>query len=161
MKTTAQTRLARLTGLVLLSLLVFAAGVQVAQAAPAAGTDGRGGVVAVESTPTAGTDGRGGTLALATTSTAGTQGRGGVLVLANTPTAGTQGRGGIAAAPGALAASSGTSSTVAWILVGSALALLIIGLAAWASVRRRRQRSEPLSAAFCAQHPEHAMCSTA
>ncbi|HET6475304.1 MAG TPA: hypothetical protein VFH93_04405 [Thermoleophilia bacterium] len=115
MKTTVQTRLARHAGLVLLSLLVFAAGAQVAQAAAVAGTQERGGLAAATFAP----------------------------------------------ASGALAASSGTLSTVAWIIVGSALALLVIGLAAWAWVRRRRQRSEPLSVVFCARHPEHAMCETA
>ena len=114
MKTTVRTRLARLAGLVLLSLLVFATGVHVAQAAAAAGTRGRGGIAAAP----------------------------------------------FASASGALAASSGTSSTVAWIIVGSALALLVFGLAAGAWVRRRRQHSEPLSVVFCARHPEHAMCET-
>ena len=149
MKTTVQTRLARHAGLVLLSLLVFATGVQVAQAVTVAGTQDRGGVVALASTPTAGTEGRGVAAAFA-----------------STPARGAQDGGGMAAAPfapasGALAASSGTLSTVAWIIVGSALALLVIGLAAWAWVRRRRQRSEPLSVVFCARHPEHAMCETA
>lgn len=115
MKTTAQTRLAGLAGLVLPSLLVFATGAHVAQAAAVARTQGRGGIAASLSAP----------------------------------------------ASGALAVSSGTLSTVAWIIVGSALALLVIGLAAWAWVRRRRQRTEPLSVVFCARHPEHAMCETA
>ncbi len=56
---------------------------------------------------------------------------------------------------------SGTPSTASWIIVGSAIAVLTIGLATWALISRRRQRDEPLSVAFCAQHPEHAMCGTA
>ena len=185
MKTTAQRRLARFTGLVLLSLLVVATGVQVAQAAassttPAAGTQGRGGVAVLATTPSAGTQGRGGVAFEATTPSAGTQGRGGVAFLAatpsvgtqgrggvaafaNTPAAGTQGRGGIAAVRGVTAAQpglSGTPSNASWIIVGSALAVFMIALAAWALISRRRQRDEPLSVAFCAQHPEHAMCAT-
>jgi hypothetical protein len=219
MKTTAQRRLARFTGLVLLSLLVVAAGVQVAQAAtssttPAAGTQGRGGVAVLATTafagtegrggvafrataPSAGTQGRGGVAFLTTTSSAataqsavtqgrggvaglatapsaGTQGRGGVAALSTTSSAGTQGsfdataftrgRGGIASVRGVTAAQpglSGTPSTTSWIIFGSALAALMIGVAAWALISRRRQRDEPLSVAFCAQHPEHAMCGTA
>jgi hypothetical protein len=162
MKTTARRRLARFTGLVLLSLLVVAAGVQVAQAAassatPAAGTQGRGGVALLATTPAAGTQGRGGVAALATTSSAGTQGTGPATAFA-------RGRGGIASVRGVTAAQpglSGTPSTASWIIVGSALAVLMMGLAAWALISRRRQRDEPLSVAFCAQHPEHAMCGTA
>ena len=169
MKTTAQRRLARLTGLVLLSLLVVAVGVQVAQAAassttPAAGTQGRGGVAILATTPVAGTEGRGGVAFRVTAPSAGTQGRGGVTAFAIAPAAGTQGRGGIAAVRGVTAARpglSGTPSTASWIIVGSALAVLMIGLATWALISRLRQRDEPLSMAFCAQHPEHAMCGTA
>jgi len=169
MKTTAQRRLARFTGLVLLSLLVIAAGVQVAQAAassttPAAGWQGRGGVTFLATTPSADWQGRGGVTALATTPSADWQGRGGVTALATTPSAGTQGRGGIASVRGVTAAQpglSGTPSTASWIIVGSALAVLMMGLVAWALISRRRQRDEPLSVAYCAQHPEHAMCGTA
>ena len=152
MKTTAQRRLARFTGLVLLSLLVVAAGVQVAQAATSS------------TTPSAEWQGRGGVTALATTPSADWQGRGGVTALATTPSAGTQGRGGIASVRGVTAAQpglSGTPSTASWIIVGSALAVLMMGLVAWALISRRRQRDEPLSVAYCAQHPEHAMCGTA
>jgi predicted MFS family arabinose efflux permease len=49
-------------------------------------------------------------------------------------------------------------STVAWIIAGSALAVLLLALAAWALISRRRRRDVPLSVAFCARHPEHAMC---
>ena len=147
MKSTAQKRLARLAGLVLLSLLVIAVGAHVVQAAAVAGTEGRGGVTPLTTTPPA------------------ELGRGG-FGLEATPAAGIEDRGGIAAVPfapatGAAPVSSGTSYTVAWILIGSALAVLMLGLAAWALVSRRRKRSEPLSVAFCARHPEHAMCGTA
>lgn len=148
MKSTAQKRLARLAGLVVLSLLVIAVGAQVVRAAAVAGAEGRGGAALLTTTPPA------------------ESGRGGFGLVAATPVAGTQGRGGIAAVPLAPATgtepiSSGTSYTVAWILIGSAVAVLMLGLAAWALVSRRRQRSEPLSVAFCARHPEHAMCGTA
>ena len=147
MKSTAQKRPPRLAGLVLLSLLVIAVGAQVVRAAEVAGAEGRAGVALLTTTPPA------------------ELGRGG-FGLAATPVAGTQGRGGIAAVPLAPATgtepiSSGTSYTVAWILIGSAVAVLMLGLAPWALVSRRRQRSEPLSVAFCARHPEHAMCGTA
>ena len=135
MKTTAQRRLARFTGLVLLSLLVVATGVQVAQAAansttPAATWEGRGGITAFSDTPAAGAGGTGGMASV---------------------------RGVTATQPGL----SGTPPTASWIIVGSAIAVLAIGLATWALITRRRQRDEPLSVAFCAQHPEHAMCRTA
>lgn len=147
MKSTAQKRLARLAGLVLLSLLVIAVGAPVVRAAAVPGTEGRGGAALLTTTPPA------------------EVGRGG-FGLAATPAAGTEGGGGSAAVPfapatGAEPVSSGTSYTVAWILIGSALAVLMLGLAAWALVSRRRRRSEPLSMAFCARHPEHAMCGTA
>jgi hypothetical protein len=66
-------------------------------------------------------------------------------------------RGVTAAQPGL----SGPPSTTTWIIVGSTIAVLAIGLATWTLITRRRQRDEPLSMAFCAQHPEHAMCGTA
>ena len=52
MKTTPQTRLARLAGLTALSLLVLAVGVQAAGAAALAGTQGRGGVTLTSATST-------------------------------------------------------------------------------------------------------------
>jgi hypothetical protein len=61
----------------------------------------------------------------------------------------------------AQAASSGTSSTTAWIAAGSAAAALIVGIAVWAPVRRRRRPGGRPSAAYCAQHPEDALCTTA
>ena len=169
MKTTAQIRLARFTGLVLLSLLVVATGVQMAQAAansaaPAATWEGRGGITALATTPAATWEGRGGITALATTPAATWEGRGGITAFSDTPAAAAGGRGGMATVRGVTAAQpglSGTPSNASWIIVGSAIAVLAIGLATWALISRRRQRDEPLSAAFCAQHPEHAMCGTA
>jgi hypothetical protein len=143
MKITTQKRLAVLAGLLLLSLLVFATGVQAAQAAtgvsPLAATQGRGGL-----------DLRGTSLAATGVS----------------PLAATQGRGGFdaarfARASGAQPASSGTSSTTAWIVSGSAAAVLFVAFLAWAVIRRRRQPGERASAAYCAQHPEDALCATA
>ena len=148
MKATLQRRLTLLVGLLLLSLLVFAIGAQVAQAMLRA--EGASGAAAV-TTPAPGTE----------------VGRGGVAILAasgpQTASAGTQGRGGIGrpAAADAQAvtqpASSGTSSTTYW-LIGSAVAVLIAGIGAWALLRRRRQPAESASAAYCARHPEDSLC---
>jgi hypothetical protein len=96
-----------------------------------------------------------------------------------TAAAGTQGRGGVnapsvAAASGQQAAPSGTtspastSSRTTWIIVGSALAALIVVVAAWAVMRRRRPgelapatSNGSASEAFCAQHPDDALCRSA
>jgi len=64
-----------------------------------------------------------------------------------------------APASGAQPASSDASSATAWIAVGSAAAVLLVGFAAWALMRRRRQPGELASAAYCAQHPEDPQCS--
>lgn len=63
----------------------------------------------------------------------------------------------------------GTSSRTTWIIVGSALAALIVVVAAWAVMRRRRRPGElapatsngSASEAFCAQHPDDALCRSA
>jgi len=157
MKTTVQKRLARFAGLLLLSLLVIATGVQAAQAATLQGTGAAGG----------------GSTSVSQTAHIQLQGlqsaalqqlhHGDVAsVSAATAPAGTQGRGGVASAPfasasGAQPASSSTSSTTAWI-VGGAAAVLIVGFAAWALMRRRRQPGELASVAYCAQHPEDSLC---
>ncbi len=105
-------------------------------------------------------------------------------VVAVTPLAGTQGRGGVALSPFTPAQSQGStvasrnivghfqpvanalpaqpastaaSSTSAWIAAGSFAAIVLIGLAAWA-LTRRRQPGARASAAYCAEHPEDAMC---
>jgi hypothetical protein len=189
MKTTTQKRLALLAGLLLLSLLVFATGVQAAQAAadvsPLAGTQGRGGLdltavaVASDVSPLAGTQGRGGLdlqgaglSATGVSPLAGTQGRGGLDLRGTSqsatevsPLAGTQGRGGldlaaVAAASGVQPASSDTSSSTGWMFAGSAAVILFVGFLAWALIRRRRQPGERASA-YCAQHPEDPLCATA
>jgi hypothetical protein len=157
MKTTSQTRLARLAGLVLLSLLVFAIGVQAAPAAVVAGSGaGSGAVVSVT----------------AATAPAGTQGRGGAAVASLAPaqpqglTAAQRHHFGGRFQPTAnilatQAASPGATSRSAWIAAGSAAAIVLVGFAAWALTRRRRQPGDRASAAYCAQHPDDAMCTTA
>ena len=149
MKATVQRRLTLLVGLLLLSLLVVAIGAQVAQASLVSGNGGGGGSASV-TTPAAGTEvGRGGvglepaSGSFVSTSTAGTEvGRGGF---------------GLAQASGAQAVSSGTSSTTYW-LIGSAVAVLIAGIGAWALLRRRRQPAESASADYCARHPGDSLC---
>jgi hypothetical protein len=121
MKTRVQRRLALLAGLLILSSLVFATGIQAA-------------------TPPTPLDGW-----VTTANTA--QDNQGVAGAATTP------------ASGAQPASSDTSSTTAWIAVGSAAAVLLVGFAAWALMRRRRQPGELASEAYCAQHPEDPLCS--
>ena len=165
MKTTSQTRLARLAGLVLLSMLVFAIGVQAAQAAVVAGSGAGSGAASL----TAATQLQGLT---AVTAPAGTQGRGGVAAAALSPAEAQ----GLTAAQrhhyfgrfqptsnvlAAQPASSGSTSRSAWIAAGSAAAIVLIGFAAWALTRRRRQPGDRPSAAYCAQHPDDAMCAAA
>jgi len=60
--------------------------------------------------------------------------------------------------PWCVPASSDASSASAWIAVGSAAAVLLVGFAAWA-LMRRRQPGELASAAYCAQRPEDPQCS--
>jgi hypothetical protein len=67
----------------------------------------------------------------------------------------------VAAASGAAPASSDTSSSTGWMFAGSAAAILFVAFLAWALIRRRRQPGERASAAYCAQHPEDALCATA
>ena len=162
MKTTSHTRLARLAGLLLLSMLVFAIGVQ---AAAAAVVDGGGaGSGAASFAPATQLQGL--------TAAAGTQGRGGVAVAAVAPTqsqaltAAQRHHFGGRFQPttnvlAAQAASSGTSSRTAWIAAGSAAAIVLVGFAVWALTRRRRQPGDRASAAYCAQHPDDAMCAAA
>lgn len=176
MKITAQRRLALLAGLLLLAAIVFATGIQAAQAMVDRGASG----TASFTTPTQ--------LQFPTAADQRAHGQGVVAsVPAVTAPAETHGRGGFDAAhfappqpqgltatrryarggrapsvanvSAAQAASSGTSSTTAWIAAGSAAAALIVGIAVWAAVRRR-PGGRP-SAAYCAQHPEDALCTTA
>jgi len=152
MKTIVQKRLTRFAGLLVLSLLLVAVSVQAAQAMRVEGS-GSGAVPQTTSSQLQG---------LTTAAQhQHDQGVGGSVSLL-TPAAGTQGRGGVALAPstpasGAQPAASGTSSTTAWI-VGTAAAVLIVGFAAWALMRRRRQPGELASVAYCAQHPEDSLC---
>jgi hypothetical protein len=158
MKTRVQNRLALLAGLTLLALLVIA---PVAQAM----RDVTGSRVAsgnASSTALAATQGRGGidlarvTAALRAQSAPNAQanpvavrGRGGIILVQRTPANGVQ------------SASSSSSARAAWIVAGSAAAVLLIGFVAWATVRRRQQSRQAPSASYCAQHPEDALCSAA
>ncbi len=178
MKTSAQLRLVRLSGLLLLSLLVVALAVSSAQAAGSGGnssqqltlaqvlqrhTAGATTGTAAFAAAQAGTLERGGvTLAVLTPARAGTQGRGGTAAFAAAQ-AGTQGRGGI----GPLAqtawrspASTSSPSGTTWIAIGSAVAVLIVGLTAWVLIRRRRS-PQLASASYCAQHPQDPLCAGA
>lgn len=187
MKTLLHSRLARFAGLSVLSLLVLATGVQAAQAA---GGPTRGGARYALATPTAQLQGltparvaqhQGATTtAPVVTAAAGAPARGGARYPLSATTAGTRlaaagtpARGGArfplssitvgtrVAAAGTQPAASSTSSKAAWIVGGSAVAVLLIGLAAWATMRRRRQSGEFSLAAFCAQHPEDPQCTAA
>ena len=212
MKTSTQLRLVRLSGLLLLSLLVVALAVSSAQAAGSGGnssqqltlaqvlqrhaagattgtaaftsaqpgTQGRGGIGPLAAAQAGAQDRGGVTLAVLTPARAGTQGRGGIGPLAAaqagaqdrggvtlavlTPArAGTQGRGGIGPlAPTYVAqpASTSSPSSTTWIAIGSALAVLIVGLTAWVLIRRRRS-AELASASYCAQHPQDPLCAAA
>jgi hypothetical protein len=136
MKTSVHRRLELLAGLLLLSLLVFATGIQAAQAAIVSGTGAGSGTTA---TPVTIQDGW--------------------LTAANTAARNQDVAQAVTApASGAQTAAADTSSTTAWIAVGSAAAVLLVGFVAWA-LMRRRQPGEPASAAYCTQHPEDPLCS--
>ena len=183
--TTVQRRIALLAGLLLLSLLVFATGIQAAQAAIVTGTGAGSGttatpvtiqdswVTAANTAPTsqsvagAAATPQDGWLTAANTAArnqnvaqAGTAPQDGWLTAANTAARNQDvAQAGTAPVSGAQTVSADTSSTTAWIAVGSAAAVLLVGFAAWALIRRRRQPDEPASAAYCAQHPEDPLCS--
>jgi hypothetical protein len=177
MKTTLHGRLARLAGLLLLLSVVFATG---ALSALAAG----GGAGSSTASSTLGNIPQGLTAAqrhhyfgppqsvVALPAQAGTEGRGGVALTPFTPT----GQQGLTAAQGrndighfqpvatilaTQPASSSSSDTSAWIAGGVAAAIFVVGFAAWALTRRRRQPGEPGSPAYCAQHPDDALCTAA
>jgi hypothetical protein len=177
MKITAQRRLALLAGLLLLSLLVFAISFQAAQAALVTGTGagtGKSTINALQLPTLAQVQQHKGIgpYVPVTTAQAGTQGRGGVAVASLTPS---QPQGLTAAQRhhyfgrfqpssnvlAAQPASTGATSRSAWIAAGSAAAIVLIGFAAWALTRRRRQPGDRASAAYCAQHPDDALCTAA
>ncbi len=146
MKTRVQRRLALLAVVLILSSLVFATGTQAATPTTtqdgwltAANTAARNQGVGAAAAPTTTKDG----WLTAANTAARNQGVGAVPVPAS----------------GAQPASSDTSSTTAWIAVSLVAAVLIVGFAAWALMRRRRQAGELASAAYCAQHPENPLCS--
>jgi len=161
MKTTFQRRSVSLASLLVLMLLVWATGIQAAQAALVAGTGAGSGTAATSTTTqdgwltAANTAARDQGVAAATATSTTTQD--GWLTAANTA-ARDQVVGAVPVpASGAQSASSDTSSTTAWIAVGSVAAVLLVGFATWA-LMRRRQPGELASAAFCAQHPEDSRC---
>ena len=172
MKTRLHKRLALLAGLLILSSLVFATGILAATPTTsqdgwltAANTAARNRGVGAAATPTTtqdswvtsantASDNQGVVLDAATP----TLSQDGWLTAANTAVR-QQGVAGAAdaQASGAPPASSGTSFTTAWIAVGSVAAVLLVGFATWA-LMRRRQPGELPSAAYCAQHPEDPLC---
>jgi hypothetical protein len=138
-----------------LALLVFATGIQAAQAATVDGTGaGQSAASFTQSSQLQGLTAvnaaqhdQGASVSLpAVTAPAAAQGRGGFDAAQFTPPSGSQ------------AAPSGSSSTTAWIAAGSTAAVLLVGFATWALMRRRRQPSARASAAYCAQHPDDALC---
>jgi hypothetical protein len=141
MKITTQSRLALLAGLSLLALMVFATGVQAAQAATVAESGAGSGTVFTTphelQAPTA-------------AAPAGTQGSTAVRRDAHA--------GRTTQVASASTAQSVSSRTV-WIVAGSAAAALIVILA-WVLVRSRRQPGGRPSAAYCAQHPGDPLCRT-
>ena len=140
MKTTAQSRLALLAGLLLLAVIVFATGIQAAQAATVVGTGVSGSGTSSFTTPL--------------------QPQGLTAAQLHHYNRGVPPLSSVAVAQPA-SSSSGTSSRTAWIAAGSAAAALIIVIAAWVLVRRRQQPGERQSAAYCAQHPEDPLCTRA
>jgi LPXTG-motif cell wall-anchored protein len=128
MRTSTQKRIARFSGLLLVALLAFALAIPAAQAMRDVST-GTGG-----SSTSAGS---------------------GASQPRQVPTLALNQ--GVATSSAAQPVSTGTSSTT-WIAVGVAVAALIIALAAWVLIRRRRQPGVPGSSAYCASHPEDSLC---
>ena len=160
MKTSVHRRLELLAGLLLLSLLVFATGIQAAQAAIVSGTGRdrapRPRQVTIQDgwLTAANTAARNQDVAQAVTAP-----QDGWLTAANTAARNQDVAQAVTApASGAQTASADTSSTTAWTAFGWAAAVLLVGFAAWALMRRRRQPGEPASAAYCTQHPEDPLC---
>ena len=140
MKITTQSRLALLAGLSLLALLVFATGIQAAQAATVAGS-GAGSGIAFRLPHELQPDDSG---------PAGTQGSTAVRHDA---------RAGRTPQGANVSTAQSVSSRTVWIVAGSFAAALIVILA-WVLVRRRRQPGGRPSAAYCAQHPGDPLCRT-
>lgn len=141
MKITTRSRLALLSGLSLLALMVFATGIQAAQAATVAGSGAGSGTVF-----TSPHDLQGPTAA----APAGTQGSTAVRRNARA------GRAPQVANP---STAQSVSAKTVWIVAGSVAAALILILA-WVLVRSRRQPTGRPSAAYCAQHPGDPLCRT-
>ena len=141
MKITTLSRLALLSGLSLLALMVFATGIQAAQAATVAGSGVGSGTGLT--TPHA-------LQGLAAAAPAGTQGS--TAVRRNA-------RAGRAPQVANASTAQPVSSRTVWIVAGSAAAALVVILA-WVLVRSRRQPGGRPSAAYCAQHPGDPLCRT-
>lgn len=135
MKTTAKNRLALPAGLLLVALIVFATGLQAAQAATVA-EGGAGSGAASLATPTQPQ----GSTTVRHDARAGRVPQG-----TNVSTA--------------QSGSSSASSRNAWIVAGSAAAVLIV-IAVWVLARRRQQPGGRPSPAYCALHPEDPLCTT-
>jgi len=139
MKITTQCRLALLAVLSLLAFMVFATGIQAAQAAAVEGSGAESGTAVVAAHDPG-----------ATAGPAAVQGTTAVRLDAHA--------GRISQVANASPARS-VSSTTAWIVAGSIAAALIVILV-WVLVRSRRQPAVRASAAYCAQHPEDPVCMT-
>ena len=150
MKITAQRRLALLAGLLLLASTVLATGIQTAQAMVDTG----------------------GSSGPAVTAPAAAQGRGGFDAAHFVPpqpqgltAAERHAHGGRSSSAGDVPAaqfgSSGVSSASTWIALGSLAVVLLVGYAVWTLMSRRRRPGGRPSAAYCARHPDDALCTTA
>ena len=138
MNDTPQRRLARLAGLTLAALLVFAIAAPLTAAYNVAGSGAGGGVVALSGPEPA---------AAATTSEA---------------AATLQGRGGIASAAADARGSSTPTDSNPWAAILFSLAALLAGAVAWIAIDRRRGRlTGPSLAAFCARNPADPLCGAA
>ena len=135
MKITVQRRLVLFAGLLLLASLVFATSVQTAQAMLVSSGGGGSGTGTITTPP---------------------QSQGLTAAQRHAHASRLQPP---ASGPAAQTGSS-TSSNTAWIAAGSTAAAIIVVFGVWALVRRRQPAGHP-SAAYCAQHPEDPLCTTA
>jgi hypothetical protein len=147
MKSAGHKRLGSITVLSLLALLAIAIGAQPVFAGPrsrsAAGTQGSTGVAAVSASATP------------AQSAAATSGPGLVIRV----------RGGVPRPVSGAAATPASAATTSdfgvWLAVGVVGAVLLVSIVAWASYRRRGEGGESSLAAFCALHPDDAVCRSA
>jgi hypothetical protein len=138
MNHTAQRRLARLAGLVLVTLLVCAIAAQMAAAYRLDGSGFGDGVVALSGPePAAASEG------------------------ATTPPATLQGRGGIASAAVDARSQPTPADTNASAAILFSLAAVLVGVVVWIAIDRRRRLTGPSLAAFCARNPADPRCAAA